>query len=808
MQVIFLIKTLAETNLYSFMARATKSKLDPAERIMYLLRYDELNEIPRRIQDSLILMCLSNGADRAYVFDYNYQEGTTSNIYEWCREGIEPQIEYLQNLPITEFPEWITSHENGDNLLIESVAKLKEGPLKKALADQAIQSLIAIPFFQGKVCRGFIGLDWVEREMALNKAEIQLLGLVAQVMGNVHMEYETRDDVLQKQSDIVRKDSLKSILLERNRKTIFWELNLIEKTYTLNEGFETVFGLKSGTFSGDESSLLSLIHDEDRFKFRKAIQQLLKGKKDSWTGSFRIKRKKGFTRVITAMMVYRNLNGQISNILGSLNLATDFFQSLDLFEAAAEIAGLGAMEIVPSEQKIRYTDSCVNLVSESDSSKLSYHELAEMELCFEGEWTTLGLLLGMLIKTKQTSFSGTYLFKLKALKQYRWLKISIKLVSVQSSEEKERFLIIVQDVDEQIKQEQELKQNSKLLSEAQKVGQLGYFIIDFNKGHWQVSDILEQILELQHISDKSIENWLSIIHPKHREETNHIFEQALASKQVFKTRYIAIQQISQRPIWVEVRGETEYDSDGAPVKMLGTIRNINDTMNYIQSIENQNRRFREIAWTSSHLLRAPLTRMQSMISYLNASQQEKGPDLNISKEIDNSLLEMDNVIKDVVGKAQVLEEEGYFKLDLHYQDVSKYKEYEIILVDDDPIINLLHERALSNTISLPVRNFTSGEEFLQFLEQDGNESKGYLILLDINMPGKSGWDVLDTLSEMPKSKQCLVVMLSSSTDRDDLKKSNQFPIVLDFLQKPLNEFRLARLFNLGPVQAILQASKG
>ena len=37
-------------------------------------------------------------ADRVYIFNYDLFNKTTSNTYEWCSEGISPEIENLQNL--------------------------------------------------------------------------------------------------------------------------------------------------------------------------------------------------------------------------------------------------------------------------------------------------------------------------------------------------------------------------------------------------------------------------------------------------------------------------------------------------------------------------------------------------------------------------------------------------------------------------------------------------------------------------------------------------------------------------------------
>lgn len=52
-------------------------------------------------------------------------------------------------------------------------------------------------------------------------------------------------------------------------------------------------------------------------------------------------------------------------------------------------------------------------------------------------------------------------------------------------------------------------------------------------------------------------------------------------------------------------------------EVLAIVRDISDTIAYIDAIESQNKILKEIAWTQSHVVRAPLSRMMSLIMMLN-----------------------------------------------------------------------------------------------------------------------------------------------------------------------------------------------
>jgi PAS domain S-box-containing protein len=53
-------------------------------------------------------------ADRSYIFDYNREKQTSSNLYEWCRDGITPQIDNLQDVSFDDMPQWIEKHFAGE----------------------------------------------------------------------------------------------------------------------------------------------------------------------------------------------------------------------------------------------------------------------------------------------------------------------------------------------------------------------------------------------------------------------------------------------------------------------------------------------------------------------------------------------------------------------------------------------------------------------------------------------------------------------------------------------------------------------
>ena len=120
----------------------------------------------------------------------------------------------------------------------------------------------------------------------------------------------------------------------------------------------------------------------------------------------------------------------------------------------------------------------------------------------------------------------------------------------------------------------------------------------------------------------------------------------------------------------------------------------------------------------------------------------------------------------------------------------------ILFIDDDPITLMLCKMVISKSLfSKEIVTAKNGEEALQYfntLKQantNAHLSKPQLIFLDLNMPVMSGWEFLDSFStpEYSEFNNTKVIILSSTIDPEDLEKSNKYPMVIDFLSKPISK---------------------
>ncbi len=123
-----------------------------------------------------------------------------------------------------------------------------------------------------------------------------------------------------------------------------------------------------------------------------------------------------------------------------------------------------------------------------------------------------------------------------------------------------------------------------------------------------------------------------------------------------------------------------------------------------------------------------------------------------------------------------------------------------ILVDDDLFSNLLTKIVLKKSLGeVEVKDFTIPELALEYIstEFETNDSEERATLfLDINMPTLTGWEFLDkfeTFTE-PIKHQFNIYMLSSSIDPIDIQRAKLNPLVIDFIEKPINKSFLIKTF--------------
>ena len=151
-----------------------------------------LDQVGRAIEVSLGELGGFLVANRAYLFDYDFEREICLNTHEWCAAGTPPKIDQRKAVSLSLLPDWVAAHRRGEtHSLIEIPALPPDHRLRLALDLQGLNSLITVPLIDDERCLGFVGFDSVNRRRHYSETELRLLKVFAQMLVNIRKRQET-----------------------------------------------------------------------------------------------------------------------------------------------------------------------------------------------------------------------------------------------------------------------------------------------------------------------------------------------------------------------------------------------------------------------------------------------------------------------------------------------------------------------------------------------------------------------------------------------------------------------------------------
>ena len=226
----------------------------------------DLKDINYLINKSLGKIGRFVGADRSYIFSYDFNLNTCNNTFEWCEENIEPEIDNLQNIPIEYIPFWVESHRKGTPLYIKNVQDLPfdgEHGLRAILEPQGIKSLITLPMINKEDLQGFVGFDAVNQYYDFSENEKNILLVFASMLVNIN----------------VRKNNEEFIEKQRSEQE-----QLLKKLETQNKELKGIAAIVSHELSsplGNINSLINWVLEDEAPNITENSKQSLKSALDN-----------------------------------------------------------------------------------------------------------------------------------------------------------------------------------------------------------------------------------------------------------------------------------------------------------------------------------------------------------------------------------------------------------------------------------------------------------------------------------------------------------------------------------------------
>jgi PAS domain-containing protein len=215
-------------------------------------------------------------ADRAYIFLIN-QQGSLDNIYEWCRDGVEPQIENLQDMDIHSIDRWMPYFKQNKAIVTPDIEKIRESRPEeyRLLKEQDIRSTTEAPLYNEDQLIGFVGLDNPAPEKIENTAELLLS--VSYAISNAYIRAVNEQEL--------RESKRRYELAEEAAELGVWEYRIREHRIVSQSHTFKKFGVPD-VIENVPESILGMPRPEDREKllemFRKIEEGVPKVSEDFW----------------------------------------------------------------------------------------------------------------------------------------------------------------------------------------------------------------------------------------------------------------------------------------------------------------------------------------------------------------------------------------------------------------------------------------------------------------------------------------------------------------------------------------------
>lgn len=156
----------------------------------------------------------------------------------------------------------------------------------------------------------------------------------------------------------------------------------------------------------------------------------------------------------------------------------------------------------------------------------------------------------------------------------------------------------------------------------------------------------------------SISKWTAFIHPDdllhNRSEFLVFSKNPQAKRWAINYRFMKKNGIYA---YVEEMAYAVRDKNGEIVRMIGVLSDITEKLSYIETVEEQNRRLKEIAWEQSHSVRAPVARLMWIIDLIKTEELSEEEKTTLLVSMLSSAEEIDVIIRSITEKTYKLDQE-------------------------------------------------------------------------------------------------------------------------------------------------------
>ena len=602
-------------------------------------------------------------ADRMYYFGADKAPETgeilISQKVEWCSEKTSSQLDNpeLQNIPLKTLAE-INGPLTRKIPFTTTFSQLLDGELKDIFLDQEIKSMLLIPIFVEDNLYGFIGFDDCTTERSWNEEEITFLKSLTQNLTNAFEKREALLRVKRKEEDIKRSEQKFRALVQEGSDLIA----ILDSTgiYSFaSENYKNILGHCPSELINVNAS--DLIHPEDLERVREQFRELHEVKQVK-ISPFRFKNKQG---------EYRWLQTTATNLVNDPSIKGIVANSRDIttiIEQAREIEHINEryqLAATATEDLIYDWDLQTKEVNRFHKGRKNLFGYASEEVNDRNFWKKhvhpedfqkeKSKLSTVLADPTQTFVKTEYRFR-RANGTYA--KVTDKGYILRDSNGKAiRLIGATSDISDITDKKEALKIANQRFQMAMKATNEMIWDWEIATDSVTRSKGYKEIFGYDSNQATSVHSfWLTKVFSKDqqriRTSLNMILNDPTQEKWELEYRLV---KANGELAYVHDRGYIIRDENGVATRMVGAVLDVTGFRTLIRKIKSQNKVLKDIAWEQSHNVRGPLARIKGLLPLLESDDHDDMSREQVIYHIRESAEELDEIIRNIVGKTEELE---------------------------------------------------------------------------------------------------------------------------------------------------------
>jgi transcriptional regulator with GAF, ATPase, and Fis domain len=121
------------------------------------------------------------GADRSFIFMFDHDKDIMTIQYEWCRDGITPELSRLEPCPKSRCPNLMRRMTSFTPVYLEDVRKLQVDIVSdnELFLNKNVVSFVAAPIYSNNTLYGFIAMTTYASSIKIPQGDLEVLRTLA-----------------------------------------------------------------------------------------------------------------------------------------------------------------------------------------------------------------------------------------------------------------------------------------------------------------------------------------------------------------------------------------------------------------------------------------------------------------------------------------------------------------------------------------------------------------------------------------------------------------------------------------------------